>query len=87
MKDTVCIVVSYCRDRLGPRLWPQLGCHFLPQSSPSWRGHKNWPALGLNFKFIYRDISNLLTSIVQNPPLKVGVVSYKEYKNHILIFS
>ena len=72
------------RDR--PRPWPRLG---MPLFALVWSrlgGHKNWPGPGLNFKFIYRIFRCIRQPLkCKNPPLKIGVVSYNEYKNHMLI--
>ena len=48
---------------------------------PGRKGHKSWPGLGLNFKFIYRVFRRIRPPLkCKIPPLKIGVVSYNEYK-------
>ena len=74
------------RNRPGPRSWMPL----LPQSSlgRGWGGHKNCLGPGLNFKFTYRAFRRRRRPLkCKNPPIKIGVVSYNEYKSHILIFT
>ena len=72
----------------GPGPGPGRGCHFLPRSSPGQGEYKNWPGPGLNFKFIYGIFRRIRRPLkCKNPPLKIGVVSYNEYKSHNLIFT
>ena len=69
------------RDRLEPRPGKPL---FAPVLAG--RVRKNWPML--NFKFIYRIFWRIRRPLkCKNPLLKIGVVTYNEYKSHVLNFS
>ena len=68
------------RDRSGPRPGMSLFALVWP--------HKNWPGQGLNFKFIYHIFRRIRQPLkCNNPPLKIGVFLFYEYKNLILIFT
>ena len=75
---------SSARDRPGPRP----GIPLFASVRHRLGGHKSWPGPGLNFRFIYRIFRRIRRLLkCRNAPLKIGVVSYNEYKSYILIFT